>query len=73
MHMHKRTARFHIRKTRNGQYLPYLKAANGEQVAGSETYKTQQGAERWLERIRDWVGDASVRGVIIDKPTTKEK
>lgn len=71
--MPKRTARFHIAKTTGGQYRPYLKAANGEFVAGTETYRTMQGAAQWIERIRTWVGDAAIRGVIIDKPLTKEK
>jgi len=65
--MARRTARFHIRRAKNGEWRPYLKAANGEIVGGSETYVTKAGAARWLERIRDWVADASVRGVIIEK------
>lgn len=33
--MARRTARFHVRKTRSGEYRPYLKAANGEIVGGT--------------------------------------
>ncbi len=48
--MTKRTARFHIRRTRSGEYRPYLRAANGEIVAGTETYTTKAGALRWTKR-----------------------
>jgi uncharacterized protein YegP (UPF0339 family) len=65
--MPKRTARFHIRKARNGQYRPYLKAANGEIVGGSETYHTLAGAKKWVGNMALWVGDAEHREIIIDK------
>jgi uncharacterized protein YegP (UPF0339 family) len=65
--MPKRTARFHIRKTLNGQYRPYLKAANGEQVGGSETYHTLAGAKKWVANMALWVSDAELREIIIDK------
>jgi len=63
----KRTARFHIRRTKSGEYRPYLRAANGEQVGGSETYKTVQGAQRWIARLYVWVGDAALQEVVMDK------
>ena len=63
-----RTARFHIRKTRRGEFRPYLKAANGEIVAGSETYKTLRGAKRWINRLFEWSGDALATPIIVDEP-----
>lgn len=65
--MTKRTARFHIRKTRSGEYRPYLRAANGEHVAGTETYATKAGAKRWIKRLMIWAQDAYLRETIIDK------
>lgn len=65
--MTKRTARFHIRRTRSGEYRPYLRAANGEMVAGTETYKTLAGAKRWIKGLIIWSQDAYLREIIIDK------
>jgi len=52
------TPRFHIRRTRSGQYRPYLRAANGEQVGGSETYVTLAGAVRWTRSLARWATKA---------------
>ena len=66
--MNKRTARFHIRRTRSGEYRPYLRAANGEIVGGSETYKTLAGAKRWCAALALWVPAAEAQPIIIDNP-----
>jgi uncharacterized protein YegP (UPF0339 family) len=66
-HMTKRTARFHIRRTRSGEYRPYLKAANGEQVGGSETYKTIASATKWITRLDSWVVSALGQEIVMDK------
>ena len=62
--MPKRKAQFHIRKTRKGEYRPYLKAGNGEQVGGSETYKTRQGAIRWIDKMFTWVDQAKLEDIV---------
>jgi uncharacterized protein YegP (UPF0339 family) len=65
--MSKRTSRFHIRCTAKGEYRPYLRAANGEHVAGTETYRTEQGARNWITRLCNWAADAMAQDTVIDK------
>lgn len=56
-------AQFYIRRTKNKEFRPYLKAANGEKVAGTETYKTRGGAMKWIHNLAAWVIDASTEPI----------
>ncbi len=44
--------RFVIKKTKNGQYVFVLKAANGEDIATSETYKSKSSAQAGIESVK---------------------
>jgi uncharacterized protein YegP (UPF0339 family) len=44
--------RFVIKKTKHGQYLFVLNAANGEDIATSETYKSKSRAQAGIESVK---------------------
>lgn len=44
--------RFVIKKTKNGQYVFVLKAANGEDIATSETYKSKSSAQAGTASVK---------------------
>ena len=44
--------RFVIKKTKNGQYVFVLKAANGEDIATSETYKSKSSAAAGIASVK---------------------
>jgi uncharacterized protein len=52
--------KFVIKKTSNGQYRFNLKAANGEIIATSETYKTKAAAETGIESVKTNAAGAPV-------------
>ena len=45
-------ARYEIRQNSDGEWSFVLKAANGEIIGVSETYKSKQGAERGIASVR---------------------
>jgi uncharacterized protein YegP (UPF0339 family) len=44
--------RFVIKKAKNGQYVFVLKAANGEDIATSETYKSKASAQAGIASVK---------------------
>jgi uncharacterized protein YegP (UPF0339 family) len=44
--------RFVIKKTKDGQYVFVLKAANGEDIATSETYKSKSSAQDGIAAVK---------------------
>jgi uncharacterized protein YegP (UPF0339 family) len=45
-------ARFEIKKTANGEFMFNLKAANGEIILTSETYKAKRSAEGGIASVK---------------------
>lgn len=45
-------AKFEIKKSKNGQFIFHLKAANGEIILASETYKAKEGAENGIVSVK---------------------
>jgi uncharacterized protein YegP (UPF0339 family) len=41
-----------IKKTKDGQYVFVLKAANGEDIATSETYKSKSSAQDGIAAVK---------------------
>jgi len=46
------SAKFEIKEAKNGQFVFVLKAANGEPILSSETYKAKASAEKGIESVR---------------------
>lgn len=44
--------RFVVKKAKNGQYVFVLKAANGEDIATSETYKSKASALAGIASVK---------------------
>jgi uncharacterized protein YegP (UPF0339 family) len=44
--------RFVIKKTKNSQYVFVLKAANGEDIATSESYKSKSSAQAGIASVK---------------------
>lgn len=45
-------AKFEIKDSKGGQFVFVLKAANGEPILSSETYKTKSGAQNGIESVK---------------------
>lgn len=45
-------AKFELKDAKGGQFAFVLKAANGEPILASETYKTKSGAENGIESVK---------------------
>ena len=45
-------AKYEMKKAKNGQFFFNLKAANGEVILTSETYKQRDGAEQGIESVK---------------------
>jgi uncharacterized protein len=45
-------AKFEIKQGKRGQFYFNLKAANGEVILTSETYKAKEGTEKGIESVR---------------------
>jgi uncharacterized protein len=45
-------AKFELKKAKNGQFFFNLKAANGEVILTSETYKQKESSEKGIESVR---------------------
>lgn len=52
--------KFEIFKGKDAQYYFRLKAENGEIIAGSEGYKTKQGAENGIAAVRRYAPAAKI-------------
>lgn len=52
-------AKFELKKAKNGQIYFNLKAANGEVILTSETYKARGSAENGIESVRKNSGEDS--------------
>ena len=46
------SAKFEIKRAKNGQFMFNLKATNGEIILTSETYKTKAGAQKGIESVQ---------------------
>lgn len=53
-----KSPRFHLQKTSKGEWRPYLRAANGEYVGGTETYGKKQEAKSWAKKLPGWAAKA---------------
>jgi uncharacterized protein YegP (UPF0339 family) len=53
------TAKFKIKKSANEQYMFNLKAANGEVILTSETYRQKRSAEQEIASVQANAGDDS--------------
>ena len=49
--------RYEVRQNSDGEWSFVLKAANGETIGVSETYKSKQGAERGIASVRSCAPD----------------
>jgi uncharacterized protein YegP (UPF0339 family) len=45
-------AKFELKDAKGGQFAFVLKAANGEPILASETYKSKSGAENGIESVK---------------------
>ena len=45
-------AKYELKKSKNGQFFFNLKAANGEVILTSETYKQKEGAEHGIGSVK---------------------
>jgi uncharacterized protein YegP (UPF0339 family) len=49
-------AKFELKNAKGGQFAFVLKAANGEPILSSETYKTKAGAMNGIESVKENAG-----------------
>lgn len=51
-------AQFELKDAKGGQFVFVLKAANGEPILSSETYKSKEGAKNGIESVKKNAGEA---------------
>ena len=55
-------AKYELKKAKNGQFFFHLKAANGEVILASETYKQKDGAENGISSVKKNSGNEAMFG-----------